>query len=205
MLPWLALGASTFIFREIAAHQGRSHPNATFQQRRAVTILLASGALIGGLGAAGTIFGEDAHDRTRARVKCESNLRQIGLAMLLNANANGGTYPQTIDELLVFHWDDITPELFCCPATNDTPAAGPTTRAVVLDLLSGGHLSYVYLGGRFRDPAPADAVLAYEPPGVHGSNGMTVLFGDGHTEFVSQRQAESLLAKLHAGHNPPQN
>jgi len=203
MLPWLALGASTFVFREIAAHHGRSHPNAAFQQRRAVTMLLVSGAVIGGLGAAGKIFGADPHDGTRSRMKCESNLRQIGLAMLLYANANGGTYPQTIDQLLVFHWDDITPELFCCPAANDTPAAGPTTRAVVSDLLSGGHLSYVYLGGRFRDPAPTDAVLAYEPPGVHGGNVMNVLFGDGHTESVSQSQAELLLAKLHAGHNPP--
>jgi len=202
LAPWLALGISALIFRQVAAQHGRSHPNAAFQQRRAVTILIVSGALIGGWGAAGKIFGEDPHNFVRGQVKCASNLKQIGLAMMLYANENGGVYPNAVDQLVTFHSEYIS-DIFCCPQASDTPATGPTTQAVAANLMAGGHLSYVYLGNGFTNAASVDAVLAHETPGHHRGGGMNVLFGDLHVEFISERQAKALLAELQAGFNPP--
>jgi hypothetical protein len=46
------------------------------------------------------------------RVRCGSNLRQIGQAMLLCAHDHGGKYPATIADLLQ---EDVMPNVFVCP------------------------------------------------------------------------------------------
>lgn len=86
---------------------------------------------------------------TANRVKCASNLRQIGQAILLYANENKGNYPRTIytknsaptaftnpgaqnpfqggpaaNDVSAAAWllirtQDITPEVFICPSSND--------------------------------------------------------------------------------------
>ena len=99
------------------------------------------------------------------RLACGSNLRQIGQAMQLWANVHQGRFPDTIDLLL--RDEDLTPAVFNCPSSNDTPAAGPTTRALVANLLAGGHLSYVYLGKGLTTACTAGTVLAYEPLANH--------------------------------------
>jgi prepilin-type processing-associated H-X9-DG protein len=137
------------------------------------------------------------------RVKCSSNLRQIGQALLLYSVDHGGRYPDSFDELLVAMNDPGFEQVFCCPDTNDTPAAGPTTQAVAANLTAGGHLSYVYAGrGWTSTTATADVVLAYEPLSNHG-DGINILWGDGHVEFFAAPQAKPLLAALAAGRNPP--
>src|SRR5947208_2940663 len=93
---------------------------------------------------------------TANRVKCGSNMRQIGQAILLYANENKGNYPRTVytpDAAIITNYDttnggaardpfagpptpvkindvgqaifllirtqDITPEVFVCPSSND--------------------------------------------------------------------------------------
>ena len=91
---------------------------------------------------------------------------------------------------------------FVCRATTDTPAQGPTTQAIVADLTSGGHLSYVYLGKGFNTKTVAnDAVIAYEPLENH-KTGLNVLVGDGRVRFLFEPEADQFLAKVRAGGSP---
>jgi prepilin-type processing-associated H-X9-DG protein len=121
--------------------------------------------------------------RGAPKVKCAANLRQIGQAILLYANDNHGQYPDSFGTLLLN--EDITSDAFVCPDSNDTPATGATTQAIVANLTAGGHLSYIYLGnGMNTATVAANAVVAYEPLSNHANTGMNVLFGDGHVEFI---------------------
>ena len=56
------------------------------------------------------------------RVKSQSNLRQIGQAILMYSNENAGAYPPNFAMLLLT--EDITSEVFSSPASNDTKAGG---------------------------------------------------------------------------------
>jgi prepilin-type processing-associated H-X9-DG protein len=203
-IPWLAFGGFALLFSVLDARRHASSRIAvTAWASRGTNILLLVALILGGAIASGRIFGEDPHNIGRGQVKCASNLHQIGLTMMLYANEHGGTYPQTMDKLVHLDGYDISTEIFCCPASYDTPAAGPTTRAVAANLMAGGHLSYVYLGNGFRDGTSVDAVLARETLGHHQGGGINVLFGDLHVEFISEPQAKALIAELQAGHNPP--
>src|ERR1041385_1531881 len=57
---------------------------------------------------------------TANRVKCASNMRQIGQAILLHSIDNHGRYPDTAGELLKSQ--DITIDVFTCPSGNSAPA-----------------------------------------------------------------------------------
>jgi prepilin-type processing-associated H-X9-DG protein len=136
-------------------------------------------------------------------VRCGSNLRQIGQALRLYANAHAGRYPPDLETLLMT--GDISPDELICAASDDEAAAGPTTRAVIDKLRSEArHCSYVYVGAGFTVGAVNEThVLAYEPTGNHKGNGMNVLFGDGHVDFLSRSEAGYVLNELRQGHNPP--
>ena len=202
-IPWLAFGGFALLFSVLDARRVPHRVAVTAWASRGTNVLLLVALILGGAITAGRIFGEDPHNFVRGQVKCASNLKQIGLAMMLYANENGGVYPTTIDGLLYLNDCDFSTEIFCCPQSSDTPAAGPTTRSLAANLMAGGHLSYVYLGNGFRDGASVDAVLAHETLGHHRGGGINVLFGDLHVEFISEPQAKALLAELQAGHNPP--
>jgi prepilin-type processing-associated H-X9-DG protein len=138
---------------------------------------------------------------TANRVKCMTNLRQIGTAMMLYANENNGAYPDTIGGLMD---QPITTAVLVCPSSTDTPALpGATPKATGANVEAGGHLSYVYLGKGLTNRAQADLVLVYEPMANHHNSGMSVLYGDGHVEFLNAQNAGAVMAELNAGHNPP--
>ena len=136
------------------------------------------------------------------RIKCASNLKQIGLALQIYSQDNGKRYPPTLDEVLVEC--DITSEVFCCPSGNDDRAIGPTTQALLQDFHKPGHNSYVYVAGNQPDRTFTDTyVLAYEQPANHANKGMNILYGDGHVDWVTQAEATRVVAELQAGFNPP--
>ena len=66
------------------------------------------------------------HDRWSepSRVKCASNLKQIGMGLILYVNDHGGSYPDTLAELITEA--DLNPEVFVCRWTTDTPAHSGT-------------------------------------------------------------------------------
>ena len=134
---------------------------------------------------------------TANRIKCGSNMRQIGQAMLLYANENGNVYPATVGPLLLTQ--DISPTVFLCPSTNDSlPSGTPQQQVAAID--SGQAGSYLYFGKGLTASAGADTVLLTEPPTNHGGGG-EVLFGDGHVAYYPALQ--KLVAELKAGQNPP--
>ena len=149
------------------------------------------------------------------RVRCASNMKQIGLAAIMYANDHGGLFPADLETLLTT--EDILPATMTCPTTADTPASGPTTQAVLEDFRKPGHVSYVYVGKGLTLKSPADAVVLYEPLSNHTNNGMTVwserladrsgdgmnvLFADGHVEWLGNEDGRSILAQADAGVRP---
>jgi prepilin-type processing-associated H-X9-DG protein len=132
-------------------------------------------------------------------IKSASNLRQIGLAILLYTNDHQGEFPDSFATLLQ-NEDVISSYEFVSPARSETPANGPTTRAIAGQLTAGNHLSYVYLGrGLSEKTLTPDTVLAYE---LIGPNGTNVLFGDGHVEWVDAALAAEIVAKASNGPFP---
>jgi hypothetical protein len=202
VLAWLALGIIATCFVG-AAWEERTLLGARTRMGRAGTVLVLFGWILGLM----TMFGprHDPHGLdVRQQVKCASNLRQIGQAMLLYADSHGGHYPDRPEELLFTQ--DITAECFICPSTDDTPAAAPTTQGVSDAFASGGHFSYVYLGkGRSASEMTPQHVAAYESRYNHTRDhaGIHVLYGDGRVEFLQDRQAQQLIDKLKKGQNPP--
>lgn len=135
------------------------------------------------------------------RIKCASNLRQVGQAIQIYANENKGQFPDTIDQLMLT--GDLGPEALVCPTSNDTIAPGTTPHEHVASLATPGHLSYVYVGKGLTYRAGADVVVAYEPPANHRNDGMNVLYADGHVDWVGRNVAPKVISELEAGQNPP--
>jgi prepilin-type processing-associated H-X9-DG protein len=131
------------------------------------------------------------------RVKCASNLRQVGQAIHMYANENGGTFPDTLDRVLATQ--DLTADVYVCPSSSDTPAPGANAQAQAAALSKGGHLSYVYVGKGMTSqiltsPNAGRTVLAYEPMTNHRNDGCNILFADGRVQFVPAAQAQALIA-----------
>jgi predicted Zn finger-like uncharacterized protein/prepilin-type processing-associated H-X9-DG protein len=137
---------------------------------------------------------------TANRVKCASNMRIIGQALLLYANQNHGAYPPKLEDLITAQLIDGQP--FVCPSTNDTVAPG-IGNAQATNLSAGGHLSYVYIGQKLSPSSPADQVLVCELPSNHNNDGGNFLFADGHVEFFNGPNVQKMIANLKAGKNPP--
>ena len=139
------------------------------------------------------------------RVKCASNLRQVGMAVMMYANENRGEFPDTMERILTTQ--DVNSTVFCCPSSSDSPAPGANAQAQAANLSKGGHLSYVYVGKgmsmRMNPATTGDVVIAYEPMTNHNNDGSNFLFADGHVEFFGKGQAAQIITDVQAGTNPP--
>jgi prepilin-type processing-associated H-X9-DG protein len=130
------------------------------------------------------------------RVRCSSNLRQIGMGIELYANDHQGKYPDDIQELIVKA--DIHPEVLICPSSIHEKATGATIAEAAENARKDLHYSYIYLGKGLVKPVNPELVIAYERPGNHDSDGMNVLFGDGHCEWFNEPSMRKLLAQIEA-------
>jgi prepilin-type processing-associated H-X9-DG protein len=134
--------------------------------------------------------------------RCASNLRQIGQGIMLYANDHHGRYPAKLSEL--YTDADLSATVFICPASDDTPPAGPTTQHILADFAKPGHYSYIYLGAGMTESTLNDgAILAYENPGNHAGGSMNFLYGDGHVNWCTKQEAAYILSEIKAGFNPP--
>jgi len=142
---------------------------------------------------------------TANRVKCGSNMRQIGQGILLYANENKGKYPP--DQGTIFLTQDVTQDVFICPSGGNNlgiaPSPPPGTpeyekwRKDVADAINKNS-SYVYLGAGMNVRVGAETIVLYEKPGAHGGQGMNMLYGDGHVEFQLMQSAIQEIQKQNA-------
>jgi prepilin-type processing-associated H-X9-DG protein len=138
---------------------------------------------------------------TPNRAKCASNLHQIGLAILLYTNDHNGVYPDSLATIM--REEQITAAVFVCPSSNDEAASGDTQADVIANMSKPHHCSYVYVGnGLSTATAKYDRVICYEQPENHQKDGMNMLFGDGHAEWMNMPMAKTLIAKATAATQP---
>ena len=136
--------------------------------------------------------------------RCRSNLMQIGQAIQLYANDHGDAMPPDLATLIVT--EDLVPEVFVCPSSDDERSPATQASAIVADLAPGrGHLSYAYVDGleRYASLTPRD-VVAFESPGRHAKSfdGANVLLGDGRVEFLATKDVEAIERQFKAGTRP---
>ena len=134
------------------------------------------------------------------RFHCQYNLQRVGVALLNDATEHDGHFPDTLNELLAPDPAYLVTDLFTCPSSSDERALGQTPEEQARNLTAEpGHLSYIYVGaGLTKTTATADRVVAYDKPHNHNNEGINVLYGDAHTEFLDRKQAEQLIAKFRA-------
>jgi prepilin-type processing-associated H-X9-DG protein len=136
---------------------------------------------------------------TANRVKCASNMRQIGQAILLHSNENRGNYPMTLGDCLK---QEITLEVFVCPSHGSQ--VPPNIRNANLEAKMAwlnDNADYVYLGAGKKNDMPADQVVLYEKFENHNGDGINMLYGDGHVEW--QNMAGALRELERAGVQAP--
>lgn len=129
------------------------------------------------------------------RVKCASNLRQVGQAIFIYASVNGGRFPDRLDKLLPYAGSNV----FVCPSCNDSPAPGSTPQIQASNLYAGGHLSYVYAGAQLSTNASVGnaptTVVMYEPLANH-RDAINVLYADGSVRLLARPLANAMIAAL---------
>jgi prepilin-type processing-associated H-X9-DG protein len=132
---------------------------------------------------------------TANRIKCATNERQMGMDCLLWANNHNGHYPASIADILT---QDPQPQIFLCPSSNTSlPANAKAMAPEALAAWLTDHGDYVYVGaGSNAASTGADQIIVYEKPENHGQ-GMNILFGDGHVEFVKIANAVQLINDQH--------
>ena len=120
------------------------------------------------------------HARSSARrAVCKSNLKQLGLAIIMYSNDYNEHYPLKLADL--FDQYITARKVFACPEDSNPVPIG-----------NGIRCSYRYLGGLPITTDP-QVMIAYERTANHRMKGRNALFYDGHVEWISEtRLAERL-------------
>jgi prepilin-type processing-associated H-X9-DG protein len=121
------------------------------------------------------------------QIGCLSNMRQIGIAMMIYSQEHKGNLPPDLGSLLEYA---ATPQLFICPSDNNHAAmvsGSDEQKAAWVNANS----SYILLaaGGNLRHMRGAEDVVLYEKAHYHGDK-MNLLYADGHSVSASISQAE---------------
>jgi prepilin-type processing-associated H-X9-DG protein len=124
---------------------------------------------------------------TANRVKCGSNMRQIGQGIMLYANENKGKYPPDLGILV--KTEDLTPEVFICPTGGNAFPRGANLSIDDQVKWVNEHSDYIYVGAGMNVTTGAETIVAYEKPDAHSRQGMNILYGDGHVEFQMMASA----------------
>jgi hypothetical protein len=199
-LAWVSALLLAVVFGHIG--RGRSRQlNGCGKDLALQGLVLGYGMLVLGI-AASIVVPQTGRAREPAnRVKCQANLKTIGLGIKLYVEQYG-KYPADLGEVMVTQ--DVSAWAFVCPsAPGATEAQGATKQEMLADFAKPGRCSYVYLGAGFSSSTPSNAVLAYEDPANHDGNGANLLYKDLHAEWRTGPDLQTVIQELRAGKNPP--
>jgi len=132
---------------------------------------------------------------TANRVKSAANLKQIGSGAILYANENKGAAPPDLGKLITD--EGLTAREFICPSGDTSlPMTISTGTPEQQAAWVNAHSDYVYV----KPAGPLSAVasdvpLAYEKLGLHGKDGINILYGDGHVDFLRTEGAIADIKK----------
>lgn len=138
---------------------------------------------------------------------CPRNLRELGQALTLYAMDHQNHLPDRLEDVLLMDIN-ITPEVLICPSSSDEKAGGTTPAEWVSGIRSSMPLSiddktdhrrcsYIYVGkGLITKDLTPETILIYEPLANHDNDGINILFGDGHAEFIDRDRARKLIEAL---------
>jgi prepilin-type processing-associated H-X9-DG protein len=138
---------------------------------------------------------------TANRVRCQANLRMLGQAILLYSNDNQGKYPPDMATLATYMENNgmMNPRgavLICPSSSNRLPPNIGMMPADQFAAWANDNSSYVYMGGNLTNrTATADKIVMYEKPDDHQNQGMNLLYGDGHVEWMPMQQAVQMIQR----------
>ena len=120
------------------------------------------------------------------RIKCGSNLRQIG--QVLRAYVmDQGAYPPDLETLVAV--SDLVDQVFVCPSRESAPGPPPYQL--------GRNCDYIYLASGLGPDIPGHQIVVLEPifhPGTErDAPGANVLYADGSVHFLTEANARTLF------------
>ena len=124
------------------------------------------------------------------RPNCLSHLRQIGLALAMYADAHHRHLPpeknaKGLDYLLRENLK--TPRVFVCTADAKRRTANAG------EALTEDTCSYVYIPTAWQSRTDTNLLpVCWDKPGNHGTNGLNVLFNNGHVDWLTREQWEAI-------------
>ena len=109
---------------------------------------------------------------------CQSNLKQIGLALIMYASDHGGMFPPDLKTLQDKNYIVFDGKALSCPTNGDSL----TLNDVIED--------YNYIPGLSYDhPTPSTVILIEERVGNHDNDYVNILYLDGHVESYKTSDA----------------
>jgi prepilin-type processing-associated H-X9-DG protein len=141
---------------------------------------------------------------TANRVKCAANMRVLAQGILLYANDNQGKYPPDMATLVTYMDNNgMMPRgmTLICPSSGATlPPNIAQMPADQYAAWANDNSSYVYMGGGLTTrTANAERIVIYEKPDDHDNQGINMLFGDGHVDWIPMPQALQMIRRQQQG------
>lgn len=144
------------------------------------------------------------------RIKCASNMRQIGIAIVEYAklDPNGNMPPDLATLATAFTDDLLSADVFIDPQPNfrsEKPTTSPAEPSWQIKIIPGTkHCDYFYVYSQTRLAALApQTVVLIEPLDAHENAGINVLLADGSVEWEPIDQARKIYGRIFGGENPP--
>ena len=129
-----------------------------------------------GLGTSLDPVKRDAYE-TANSVRSASNLRQVGMGILMYANSNRGKYPPDLHTLVRQGY--LTHVAFANPRVPTLLPRGEVSQLESAAWVRDSN-DYVYRGAGLTYTAPAMTVVAYDNPVTAPGESLNVLYADGH-------------------------
>jgi hypothetical protein len=128
----------------------------------------------------------------RQRIKGAANLKDIGKGLLLYANEHNGAYPPDLG--ILARDEDMIPGTFICPAVGKVALSGPNLTSQEIGDWVNANTDYHYICG-FNNSVGSETAIAFDKETNEYGDGMNILFGDIHVEFMYLETARPVIER----------